>query len=146
MAATTIDVEHTTSAAPEAVWRLLADITTWSDWGEWDVARLKSGGSVDGEGVGTVRELHVGRNRSVEKLIVFEPPRRLAYALVGGNLPVRNYRGEVTLEPTADGGTTIRWTSTFKAKVPGTAGIVAGKLRPFLADTARRVGDAAAAV
>lgn len=144
MAHTTIEIEHATSAAPEAVWALLADVTTWTDWGEWDAARLQREDATGGPGVGAVRELRLDRTRSVEQVTVFEPPRRLAYALVGGNIPVRDYRGEVTLEPAPGGGTTIRWRSTFKAKVPGTAGMVARKLRPFLQDTARRVGDAAA--
>ncbi len=58
---------------------------------------------------------------------------------------MRNYRGEVTLEPTPSGGTTIHWTSTFKPRIPGTAGMVAQKLGPFLQGTARRLGDAAEA-
>lgn len=145
MATTTIETEHTTDAAPDAVWALLADVTTWTDWGVWDVARLRSADPSGGPGVGAVRELRVERTRSVEKVVVFDAPNRLEYALVGGNIPVRNYRGVVALEPTPTGGTTIRWTSTFKAKLPGTTGMIVGKLRPFIADTARRLGDAAAA-
>jgi len=144
MARTTIDTEHTTDASPEAVWALLADVSTWTDWGVWDAARLKREDPSGGPGVGAVRELRVDRTRSVEQVVAFEPPRHLAYTLVGGNIPVRNYRGEVTLEPTAAGGTTIRWTSAFNAKLPGTGGMIERKLRPFIADTARRLGDAAA--
>lgn len=144
MAHTTIEIDHTTSAAPEAVWALLADIATWTAWGEWDAARLKREDSAGGPGVGAVRELRLQRTRSVERVTAFEPPHRLAYALVGGNIPVRDYRGEVTLEPVPGGGTTIRWRSTFKPKLPGTAGMVERRLRPFLQDTARRLGDAAA--
>ena len=144
MAITTIETEHTTSASPEAVWAILADVTTWTDWGVWDVARLRSADPSGGPGVGAVRELKVERTRSIEKVVAFEPPSRLEYALVGGNIPVRNYRGVVTLEPTPTGGTTIRWSSTFKAKLPGTTGMIVNKLQPFIADTARRLGDAAA--
>ena len=143
MARTTIETDHTTDAAPEAVWALLADVTTWTDWGVWDVARLRSEAPSGGPGVGAVRELRVERTRSIEKVVTFEPPRLLEYALVGGNIPVRGYRGTVALEPTPSGGTTIRWSSTFKAKLPGTTGMIVGKLQPFIADTARRLGDAA---
>lgn len=144
MAHTTIEIDHTTIAAPEAVWALLADIATWTAWGEWDAARLKREDPAGGPGVGAVRELRLQRTRSVERVTAFEPPHRLAYALAGGNIPVRDYRGEVTLEPVPGGGTTIRWRSTFKPKLPGTAGMVERRLRPFLQDTARRLGDAAA--
>ena len=143
MAPTTIETEHTTAAAPDAVWALLADVTTWTDWGVWDVARLRTADPSGGGGVGAVRELRVERTRSIEKVVTFDPPHRLEYALVGGNIPVRNYRGIVTLEPTPSGGTTIRWASTFRAKLPGTTGMIVGKLQPFIADTARRLGDAA---
>ena len=67
----------------------------------------------------------------------------MTYALIGGNLPVRDYRGEVTLEPAPGGGTTITWRSTYRPKIPGTGGVVARRLEPFLLDTARRVGEAA---
>jgi len=143
MAHATIEIEHTTQASPEAVWALLADVTTWTDWGEWDAARLQREDPGGGPGVGAVRELRLQRTRSIERVTAFEPPNRLAYTLIGGNIPVRDYRGEVALEPAPDGGTTIRWRSTFKPKIPGTAGMVERKLRPFLQDTARRVGDAA---
>ena len=40
MARREIGATGTSSASPEAVWALLADITTWSDWGSWDSAVL----------------------------------------------------------------------------------------------------------
>ena len=144
MALTTIEIQHRADAGPEAIWALLADVDTWSDWGEWDSTRLQKPAPDGGGGVGAVRELHLKRTRSIERVTDFEPPHRMTYALIGGNLPVRDYRGEVLLEPAPGGGTTITWRSTFRAKLPGTAGIVANRLRPFLLDTARRVGEAAA--
>ncbi len=144
MAATTIEIEHRAEAEREAVWALLADVSTWADWGEWDSSVLKTAAPDGGPGVGAVRDLRLKRTRSIEQVTTFDPPHRLTYALVGGNLPVRDYRGEVLLEPAPGGGTTITWRSTFRPKVPGTAGVVTRRLEPFLLDTARRVGDAAA--
>ncbi len=144
MAPTTIEIQHRADAGPDAIWALLADVDTWADWGEWDSTRLQKPAPDGGAGVGAVRELHLKRTRSIERVTDFEPPHRMTYALIGGNLPVRDYRGEVLLEPAPGGGTTITWRSTFRAKLPGTAGIVANRLRPFLLDTARRVGEAAA--
>ena len=72
MAHTTIEIDHTTSAAPEAVWALLADIATWTAWGEWDAARLKREDPAGGPGVGAVRELRLQRTRSVERVTEFD--------------------------------------------------------------------------
>ena len=43
MAATTIEIEHRADAEREAIWALLADVTTWADWGEWDSAAPAAG-------------------------------------------------------------------------------------------------------
>lgn len=145
MALTTIQIEHRADAEREAIWALLADVTTWPQWGEWDDARLQSADPDGGPGVGAVRDLRLRRTRSIERVTEFEPPHRMAYALVGGNLPVRDYRGEVLLEAAPGGGTSITWRSTFRAKVPGTAGIVTRRLEPFLLETAQRLGAAAEA-
>ena len=144
MARTTITIEHRAQADRDAIWALLADVTTWADWGEWDATRLQTAAPDGGPGVGAVRELHLGRTRSIERVTAFDPPHRMTYALVGGNIPVRDYEGEVLLEPAPGGGTTIRWRSTFRPKLPGTARIVEGRLRPFLLETAQRLGRAAA--
>lgn len=145
MAKREIGATGTSSAPPEAVWALLADVTTWSSWGAWDSATLQREAPGGGEDVGAVRELRLGRTRSVEELTALEPGRRMAYRLTGGNLPVRDYAAEVTLSPTPEGGTEIAWRSAFNAKLPGAGGVVARRLEPFLADTIQRVARAAEA-
>ena len=82
------------SASPDAVFALLADVSTWA----------------------------------------LEPPRRLEYELVSG-LPIRDYRAEVTLTPSA-GGTEIRWHSRFNAKLPGSGGLARRALQRFIEQTA----------
>jgi len=47
----------------------------------------------------------------------FEPPRRLAYEMLSG-APVRDYVGEVTLEPKA-AGTLITWRVELRPRFPG---------------------------
>lgn len=145
MARREIGATGTSSASPEAVWALLADITTWSDWGSWDSTVLQREAPGGGENVGAVRDLRLGRNRSVEELTAFEPERRLGYRLVGGNLPVRDYAAEVTLAPTPEGGTDIAWRSSFRGKLPGVSGIIARRLEPFLGETIQQVARAAEA-
>jgi hypothetical protein len=57
------------------------------------------------------------------------------YEFVSG-LPIRDYRAEVTLSPAADGGTAIRWRSSFRAKLPVTGWLVRRRLTQFIAETA----------
>src|SRR5919197_1150996 len=64
-----------------------------------------------------------------------EPPRRFVYEFLSG-LPIRDYRAEVTLDPGPEGATTVRWHSTFRAKVPGTGWAMRWSLKRFIAETA----------
>ena len=57
--------------------------------------------------------------------------RRFAYTHAS-SLPVRDYRGEIDLTPTA-GGTEIRWVSTFLPKIPGTGALMRRGLDGFIA-------------
>jgi hypothetical protein len=54
---------------------------------------------------------------SVEKILDAEQGQQLAYTVIGG-IPVRNYRGEITLEPAA-GGTRIRWAASWDRTLAG---------------------------
>ena len=65
------------------------------------------------------------------KVFALEPNRRLVYATLSG-LPIVDYVGEVDLEPAPDGGTVIRWHSSFFPKVLGTGWILQRGLRRFL--------------
>jgi hypothetical protein len=58
-------------------------------------------------------------------------------------LPLRGYRGEVTLTEAEGGGTDVRWRSEFEPKVPGTGGLYRRILSSFIADTAKRLAAAA---
>jgi hypothetical protein len=112
------------------VWPLLADARTWPRWAPFDEAEVESG-----EGVGEIRRVRAGRVTTRERVTAIEPPRRYAYEFLSG-LPIRDYRAEVTLTPTAEDGTTIRWRSSFRAKLPGTGRLVRRRLAQFIAETA----------
>ena len=64
----------------------------------------------------------------------------MGYELLEG-MRVRGYKAEVTLEPTAQGGTVVRWRSTYERAGPVTALL----LRIAIRDACRRVAKAAAA-
>ena len=125
-----IDVEASSSAAPERVWALLADVGSWPNWAPFDDAQVESG-----QGVGEIRRFRSGRVTSRERVVALEPPRRFAYEFLSG-LPIRDYQAEVTLAPTAEAGTAIRWRSSFRAKIPGTGWVLRRNLTKFIAKTA----------
>jgi hypothetical protein len=113
-----IRVEHTahSSAPRELVWRELAALGRWHEWGPWVAVDL------EGEpGVGAVRTLRSDRKRIFarapytlrERVTLWEPGERLGYELLSG-LPVKNYNSMVTLTDSG-GGTDIHWASTFDA-------------------------------
>ena len=108
-----------------------------------ETSEIERPGADEPEGIGAVRLFRSGKVIGHDEIVELVPDRRFAYAHTS-NLPVRNYRGEIDLEPT-DGGTAIRWVSTFEPKIPGTGALLRRGLTRFiaactsgLADTRRR--------
>jgi uncharacterized protein YndB with AHSA1/START domain len=132
-----VEIERTTTAAPEVVWRWLADAASWSTWTGLTDTRLERAGAPEPDGVGAIRRFARRGGSSLEEVVVFDPPRQLAYVLIRG-LPIVNYRADVTLEPTG-AGTRVRWHSEFDTKYPGTGAPMRLFLRAFLGDTATRL-------
>lgn len=122
-----VEAEGSTRATPEALWALIADATNYPLWGPWNEGGYERPGQDHPHGVGAIRWFRLGRSTTVERIVHVDPPRRLAYTVVGG-IPVRNYRAEVTLAPVA-GGTRIHWAATWDPTVLGR--IVRRKLRTF---------------
>lgn len=134
------------AAPPAAVFALLADIDTWSEWGAWDRAELEAPDPSGGGGVGAIRRLTsraLGRTIvSRERVEEVVPERRIVYALLSG-LPLKGYRGVIELAPEG-AGTRISWSSSFDPEVWGTGWLHRAILGKFIADAARAVARAAA--
>lgn len=138
-----VHVETTSAADPTAVFALLGEVETWTAWASaFDEAGLEREGGPQRQGVGAIRRFRVGRVRSREEVVAFEPGGHFAYTLLSG-LPVRGYRADVTLTP-VDGGTHIVWHSTFRARIPGTGGLIRRKLTAFITVLAGELAAAAA--
>jgi uncharacterized protein YndB with AHSA1/START domain len=133
----TIEASATTSAPPAAVWALLADANKWQEWGAWSKVEIEGGGA---QGPGAVRALVRTPFHLRERVTTWEPDARMGYELLEG-MRVRGYRAEVTLEPIAQGGTLVRWRSTYDRAGPITAVL----LRFAVRDACKRVAKAAAA-
>jgi uncharacterized protein YndB with AHSA1/START domain len=126
-----VQVTATTAAAPGVVYQLLADSTTWPAWSTIESVELERVGDPPPEGVGAIRVNRRGRTTGRDQILELVPDRRLKYATLSG-VPVRDYIGEVDLTPTADGGTTVHWHSSFFPKTPGTGWILERGIRKFL--------------
>jgi len=126
----TIDVSRHSAAAPEAVWRWLADASSWREWTRLTDTRLVRPGSPVPDGVGAIRHFGALGGSSLEEVVAFEPPRHLAYVLRRG-LPIANYRADVTLDPVA-GGTDIHWHGEFDTRYPGTGRVMTAFLHAML--------------
>ncbi len=114
-----VTADATTDAAPDAVWALLGDRSTWPSWsplGSHSAERPGHDGTPDG--LGAIARFVTGRHRVREEIVEREPPRRLSYALLSG-LPLRDYRAVVELTPAGEG-TNIRWSSSVVPQRWGT--------------------------
>jgi len=139
-------IEHraTTPADPATVYALLRDGAGWPAWSPIESFELERPGAGEPEGVGAVRVLRSGRVTGRDEIVELVPNRRFAYAHTS-NLPIRDYRGEVHLEPTPEG-TAIRWVSEFEPKVPGTGRLLRRGLDGFVAKLTHGLAEHAASV
>jgi hypothetical protein len=138
-------IEHraATTAAPATVYALLRDGSTWPSWSSIESFELERPGAEEREGVGAVRVFRGGRVTGRDTIAQLVPDRRFAYTHTS-NLPVRDYRGEIELEPTSTG-TAIRWVSTFEPKIPGTGWLMRRALDGFVAGLVNGLAEHAAA-
>ncbi len=133
----TIETTARTSATPAVTWALLADAAAWARWGSWTVSEVEGGGAL---GPGAVRRLVRRPYDLRERITEWEPGERLGYELLDG-MAVRGYRSTVSLTPAPEGGTLVRWRSTYEHAGPVTALVV----RLAIRDACRRLAKAASA-
>jgi uncharacterized protein YndB with AHSA1/START domain len=108
----TVTVTRPSTAAPHAVWPLLADASTWPHWSPVRTMTIERPAPDGSDGVGAIRRLKTALATSREEVLEMDPPHRFGYRLLSG-LPLSDYTGTVTVTPNDDGGSTITWTSTF---------------------------------
>jgi Polyketide cyclase / dehydrase and lipid transport len=105
-----VTVKDTIAAPIEDVWKLAADFG-----GIADIMDGIESIEVEGEGVGMLRKMP-GRGGEfvVERLEALDPDRHhVAYSIVEGPLPFRDYYATIDLAADGDG-TAIEWTGRFE--------------------------------
>ena len=125
------------------MYELLRAGTTWPTWsglGSFELERPSPDGDGAGgegggaaEGVGAIRVFRTRPYVNREQIVELVPGGWLSYVLLSGT-PLRDYRADVDLTPTAEGAE-IRWHSTFTAKTPGTGWYYRWFLDRFLQQT-----------
>jgi uncharacterized protein YndB with AHSA1/START domain len=117
-----IEIERKIPAAPERVWEVIADHRGYERWAGVREVVLRNEGDPAPNGLGATRVLRTGGLAIEEEVVRFDPPVRLSYRMAAG-LPVRDYLGDVRLEP-SDGGTRLLWTVEFSPRIPLTGGLL----------------------
>jgi hypothetical protein len=134
-------IEHTatTTADPATVYALLREGATWPVWGPLDSFELDRPGEDEAEGLGAVRVFRSGRVTGRDTIAELVQDRRFSYTHVS-NLPMKNYRADIDLEPAGDG-TRIRWVSAFDPKLPGTGALLRRGLDGFVSKLANGLAE-----
>lgn len=133
------DIEAHSSAPMETVFEVIADATGWS---RWNRSIGRSTWETEGDpapwGVGAVRALGAKSGPlSRERIVDFDPPTHQAYVIVSGPMPVKDYRADVRLTPTADGGTDISWQGSWSTRVPFVSKFLTKMVQGFAFGAAR---------
>ena len=137
-----IDVFRHADAPVDVVWSIVSDHRGYRTWTPVAVSELEVEGSPEPDGVGAVRKLGMRPIFAREQMIEFDPPRHLAYTILSG-IPARDYRADVELFATADGGCDIRWTGSFGSAPPGMRRLLRAFLQRILEDSAARLAKEA---
>lgn len=125
------EINRTSRARPEVLFRLETDGPLWSTWAKPLVvqASWRRRGSPTPAGVGAIRRVGLWPVLISEETLEFVPNRKHVYTFAGTRQPARNYRGEVLFTPNASGGTDLRWQGSFTEAMPGTGPITLLLLR-----------------
>ena len=139
-------IEHdaTTTADPATVYALLRDGAAWPAWAPIESFELERPGADEPEGVGAVRCSARGRVVGRDAIAELVPDRRFSYTHAS-NLPIRDYRADVDLEPAPAAGRRSAG-CPFDPKVPGTGGLLRRGLDGFVAKLAHGLAEHAARV
>ena len=128
-----IDITVTSRADAATIYGLLVDGSSWPRWTSMESVEIERPG--DADGLDEIRVNHRGRVAGRDQVVELVPNRRYAYVALSG-LPIKDYRGQVDLEPTPNG-TTIHWSSCFFPKYPGMGRMLERGIGKFLHECAQ---------
>ncbi len=87
------------NAAPQAVWDLVGNFQSIMDWFPGIVESR-----AEGEGIGALRHLTMSDGSTIsDRLVAIEEGISYSYEIVGGEVPMQNYLGTVSVKPLGSG-------------------------------------------
>ncbi len=121
-----VGADGTTKAPRSAVWALVADANAYPVWGPWNAGGYEPAGTGPSQ-PGMRQWFRYGRRTtSHERILEIDDGRRVVYTVERG-IPVKDYRAEIVLRDTDDGGTHVSWRAEWDRTFLGR--IVLRKLR-----------------
>ena len=123
---TTIDHDLEAGCAPEALWRLLSDLTAVDSYNAGiSAARIR--GTVS-QGLGAMRECDLVPNgRVCERVTVWEPGCAVGLEIVESDWPIRYMRWVTRIEPRSGGGSRLIQRLEYQVKY-GPFGLILDRL------------------
>jgi mxaD protein len=111
----TFEREATIDSSPDTVWKFVGDFNSADIWHP-SVLSSKLEGKTKPTSPGAIRVLKlVGGAELVEKLVKYNAAQKsYTFAGVKSPLPVKSYQSTISLMPTADGKTVMKWSSSFE--------------------------------
>jgi uncharacterized protein YndB with AHSA1/START domain len=113
-----VNVQRRFSAPVEKVFEAYANHADWKNWAGFSNSWLEVEGKPDPNGLGCVRGFGSNGVNVYEEVVEWDPPRRFAYRIIRGGLPMKGHYGESIFEADGDG-TLLTWRCRFESKVPG---------------------------
>lgn len=125
------EVNRTSTAPPEVLFRLETDGARWSEWAKPLIVQSSWARRADSApgGIGAIRAVGLWPVLMREETLEYEQDRRHVYTFAGQPAPAKNYRAEVFFTPNAAGGTNLRWTGSFTEALPGSGQVVLTVMR-----------------
>jgi len=118
-----VHVEHDFSKPPERVFAHLAEHENLAEVFGAKVKRLADGEAGQRNGVGSRRQLRMGRLPPFEETVTeYVPDERIVYRITRGG-PLRGHIGTMTFVP-KDGGTRFMYDIRIASQIPGLAPLV----------------------
>ena len=114
-------------APPEKVFAIFADHERFGRvWGA-KFKRIKDGQG-DPNGLGSVRDIHMGLLHFEETIKTFEPSSLIEYTVSAGKALIHNHLGRIEFRA-ENGGTRLNYRIQFEPDIPLTGGLVAAIMR-----------------